>query len=125
MKSLIRKILNFFYLDLTKNLEYDRLTLIILKTALKEDSVAIDIGCHKGEILSEIIRFAPKARHVAFEPLPEYFEFLKREFGNAAEIFPFALSDETGKKTFQYVQNAPAFSGLKRRDYLEIGRAHV
>lgn len=118
LKNLIRQILLFFHLDLTKNLEYDRLTLVILKSVLKKDSVAIDIGCHKGEILKEILRFAPEGKHVAFEPLPEYLDLLKTEFGNRADILPYALGNETGTRKFQYVLNAPAFSGLKKRDYL-------
>lgn len=118
LKNLVRKVLLFFHLDLTKNLEYDRLTLVVLNRVLKKDSAAIDIGCHKGEILKEILRFAPQGKHVAFEPIPEYLEYLKTEFAEKADIMPFALANETGTRKFQFVLNAPAFSGLKKRDYL-------
>lgn len=94
------------------------MTLIILKRVLKKDSVAIDIGCHKGEILKEILRLAPEGRHLAFEPIPEYLEFLKSEFAGKADIMPYALANESGTRKFQFVLNAPAFSGLKKRDYL-------
>lgn len=36
---------------------------------------------------------------------------------NKAEIFPCALSDSSGETTFQFVKNAPAYSGIKRRHY--------
>jgi FkbM family methyltransferase len=117
MKDLIRKILCFLHLDLTKNLEYDRLTKLILKKVLKEDSNCIDIGCHKGEILELMLTYAPKGNHIAFEPLPHLFQNLKSLFDKKVTIHPFALANENGSSTFQFVKNAPAYSGIKKREY--------
>jgi FkbM family methyltransferase len=117
MKDIIKAILHFFKLDLTKNIQYDRLTNLILKQVIKEDSNCIDIGCHKGEILEIMIKHAPKGTHYAFEPIPSFFDNLKQKFSEKCTVFPYALSDENGQATFNYVKNAPAYSGLNKRKY--------
>ncbi len=118
-KEKIREVLIFFHLDITKNLHYDRLTRRILKRVLAVDSNCMDIGCHKGEVLDEMLHFSPKGRHYAFEPIPIMFEALKRRFGNnpAVKVFPYALAQHSGETTFHFVKNAPAYSGLKIRKY--------
>ncbi|HQQ21313.1 MAG TPA: FkbM family methyltransferase, partial [Bacteroidales bacterium] len=115
-KELIRKILIATGLDITKNIKYDRLTLQILKRVIKKDSNCIDIGAHKGEILSQIIRLAPEGTHFAFEPIPELFENLKINFPQVT-LYPYALCNSKGESFFQWVKNAPAYSGLKKRTY--------
>jgi FkbM family methyltransferase len=117
VKDILRKLLIFFHLDITKNLQYDRLTKVIMKKSIKKGSNCIDIGCHKGEILEIILTYSPEGKHYAFEPIPYLFEELEKRFKNKAQIFPYALSDSKGFSTFQLVKNAPAYSGLKRRRY--------
>jgi FkbM family methyltransferase len=119
LKDIARKTLNFLHLDLTKNLEYDRITKKIIRAVVKTNSNCIDVGCHKGEILDEIIFCAPSANHFAFEPIPAFFENLKSKYKNFPTItfYPFALADKNGNATFNYVKNAPAYSGLNRREY--------
>jgi FkbM family methyltransferase len=118
-KDIARKTLNFLHLDLTKNLEYDRITKKIIKSVVKPNSNCIDVGCHKGEILDEIISSAPNAFHFAFEPIPAFFDNLKIKYLNYPTItfYPFALADKNGNSTFNYVKNAPAYSGLNKRQY--------
>lgn len=115
--NFIRSALNFLHLDLTKNLEYDRLTKSIMKRCIREQSNCIDVGCHKGEILDVILALAPKGRHFAFEPIPVLFHQLQEKYGNKATIYPYALSDVSGTSTFQFVKNAPAYSGINKRQY--------
>jgi FkbM family methyltransferase len=117
IKDFIREALIFSHIDLTKNLKYDRLTKAIMKKHIKNDSNCVDIGCHKGEILSLMIKFSPKGKHYAFEPIPYLFNEIKEKFEDKAKIYPFALSDTNGKTTFQLVKNAPAYSGIKQRKY--------
>lgn len=117
LKEAIRLTLNFLRLDLTKNLEYDRLTKEIMKQVIGRDSNCIDVGCHKGEILDSILKFAPEGVHYAFEPIPNLYEKLVAKYNGKATILPFALSDKAGKSSFQYVKNAPAYSGIKKRKY--------
>lgn len=117
LKSIIRKILIALRLDITINLKHDRYTNIILKKILKPESNCIDIGCHKGEILSTILKYSPKGKHYAFEPIPYLFERIKKEFGDKAKIYPYALSKENGITKFNLVENAPAYSGILQRRY--------
>lgn len=116
-KDLIRQLLNFLHLDLTKNLEYDRLTKQIMKQTIKADSNCLDIGCHKGEMLEIILKLAPQGKHFAFEPIPEFFQQLQSQYGSQAKIYACALSDKSGTATFHFVKNAPAYSGLEKREY--------
>ena len=116
-KQYIRKLLNFFHLDITQNLTYDRLTKLIIKKAVKENSNCIDIGCHKGEILDLILQNAPKGTHFAFEPIPHFYDLLVQKFGDKATVFPHALANTEGTTSFNYVKNAPAYSGIKKRSY--------
>ncbi len=116
-KNAIRSLLNLLHLDLTKNLEYDRLTKAIMKQEIRPSSNCIDIGCHKGEMLEILLRLAPKGQHYAFEPLPFMFEDLKKNFKNKAQFYSCALAAENDSSTFQYVKNAPAYSGIKKRRY--------
>src|SRR5678816_318941 len=97
IKDTIRKSLNALHLDLTKNLKYDRLTKEVIAQALKKNSNAIDVGCHKGEILDLILKYAPEGKHFAFEPIPDFYNALKIKYATRSEVFPFALSDKPGE----------------------------
>lgn len=117
LKDILREILIFLHLDVTKNLKYDRLTRIILKKSLKSDDSCIDVGCHKGEILDMMLKFAPKGKHIGFEPIPYLYSDLVKNYSSKATIYPYALADNEGNTTFNFVKNAPAYSGLKQREY--------
>lgn len=117
IKAYLRQFLKWLRLDLTLNLKYDRLTESVIRRVLTANDTAVDVGCHKGEILDILQRFAPEARHYCFEPLPAYFRALTEHYGNRHHIFPFALSDRNGSSSFQFVKNAPAYSGILKRNY--------
>lgn len=117
LKDSIRELLIDLHLDLTKNLEYDRLTRAILKKSLSPDHNCIDIGCHKGEILDLMLTYAPKGTHYGFEPIPYLFEKLEVKYKGLATIYPYALSNKSGTTQFNLVKNAPAYSGIKERKY--------
>lgn len=117
LKEILRNVLIKLHVDVTKNLKYDRLTLKVLEKVLCYGGNAIDVGCHKGEILDVILKLAPLGHHSGFEPIPSMFEQLKSTFEGRATIYPFALSDHNGTTTFQHVRNAPAYSGMRKRDY--------
>lgn len=129
LKELIRNVLMTMHADLTQNLKYDRLTLKVLERVLQYGGNAIDVGCHKGEILETILKLAPLGHHIGFEPIPALYENLQKQFKGRATIFPFALSDQSGQTTFQYVKNAPAYSGIRKREYAidqpDIEEIHV
>lgn len=115
--NFVRSALNYLHLDLTKNLEYDRLTKAIMKRCIQPTSNCIDVGCHKGELLDVILSHSPSGTHFAFEPLPHLFNQLQTKYKGKATVYPYALSDVNGTSTFQYVKNAPAYSGIHKRQY--------
>jgi FkbM family methyltransferase len=93
---------------------YDVQTIEIMRRVLREDSVGIDIGAFEGSMLRHMIRFAPHARHFAFEPLPDRYAQLKRRFPGM-NVLPYALSDAPGKQPYFEVVAYPALSGLRHR----------
>lgn len=117
MKSLIRNILLFFGFRFSKNLNYDYLSRRLIKKHLENGKRAVDVGAHKGEILKQMILQSPKGYHLAFEPIPKYHIRLKAKFKKRVLVLPFALSDKSGSETFQWIKNAPAYSGFKKRTY--------
>lgn len=86
-----------------------------MERVLTRDACCIDVGCHFGSILREMLRIAPEGRHHAFEPLPALHRQLVENF--PAVIHRLALSDTRGQTTFQYVVSNPGYSGLLRRTY--------
>jgi len=105
------------HLDITRNMRYDRLTEIIMRRVIQHNSNCIDIGCHKGEILDIMLELAPDGKHTGFEPIPGFYNVLAEKYAGKATILPYALSDKEGTADFQYVRNAPAYSGLRKREY--------
>ena len=116
-KSYIRKVLVFLHLDLTKNLKYDRLTRAIMNKVISNNANCMDVGCHKGEILDIILSLSKNGQHFCFEPIPILYQQLKQKYEHKAVIYPYALSDTNGKSSFNYVKNASAYSGIKKRKY--------
>jgi len=102
-----------------KNVMYDAQTIEVMRRVLKRNSNCIDVGCHEGSILREILRFSPEGTHFAFEPIPILSEGLKQSFGNMSNvrIHEIALSDTAGESTFQHVVTNPGYSGLRKRRY--------
>lgn len=88
-----------------------------MRRVIQRNSNCIDIGCHKGEILDVMLELAPDGHHTAFEPIPLFYNALIEKYKGKAVIFPYALSDKDGTADFQYVKNAPAYSGLRKREY--------
>lgn len=118
IKSLLREILLFLRLDVSKNLAYDRMSRELIRRYVSSSDNCVDVGAHKGEFLDYFTKQAPQGKHLAFEPIPQFYTDLKRFWENRVEVYPFALSDTSGKSEFQWVKNAPAYSGLKRRKYV-------
>ncbi len=117
IKSTIKKGFTIAGIDLTRNMAYDRQTRQIMEKVLRTDSNCIDVGSHSGEVLERMLQLSPKGLHFAFEPVPCLYEKLKKRFSSRASILPYALSDSEGKTGFNYVRNAPAYSGLRKRKY--------
>jgi FkbM family methyltransferase len=102
-----------------KNTKYDRETIAIMEVVLQPDSCCVDVGCHTGEILKEILKLAPIGSHFAFEPLPSYYQGLLKQFSYLKNVIfsDFALSDSERETSFIFVESNPGFSGLQKRTY--------
>ncbi|GIV26687.1 MAG: hypothetical protein KatS3mg027_0501 [Bacteroidia bacterium] len=118
IKDTIRKFFFECNIPATVNLRNDILLKKILKQILSENDNTIDVGCHKGEIMEVILRYAPKGQHYAVEPIPCFYESLKRKFTNV-KVFPYAVSDEDGTTEFYWIKDNPAYSGLSKRKFSE------
>lgn len=117
MKGFIRKLLWVLHLDLTRNLRYDRLTYKVIKKVLKPESLCVDVGAHKGEVLEWMLKLAPRGSVSAFEPIPYLAGALKEKYPKRVNVFQIALSNRKGEAEFQVVKNDPAYSGFKKRTY--------
>jgi FkbM family methyltransferase len=118
MKRLLKRLIRYSPVALTKNQHYDRLTKKVIRAVCKPDSHCIDVGCHKGEILDLMRAAAPLGHHWGFEPIPDLFAALQEKYaGTDCTISPLALSNAAGQTQFNYVTSNPSYSGLLRRKY--------
>ena len=102
-----------------RNALYDRQTDAVMRRLLSTRSNCVDVGCHEGAILDEILRFAPDGVHYAFEPLPHLFSALEAKYAAAKRVHLYraALSEAAGTSSFQHVVTNPGYSGLRKRRY--------
>lgn len=119
IKKRIKRALKFMGIALTKNQRYDQQTERVFRKILKPNSNCIDVGCHRGEVLDQMISASPDGYHLGFEPIPDLFHALKKryEHNSMVDIHDIALSDEEGTFCFNYVVSNPSYSGLRKRDY--------
>lgn len=85
--------------------------------ALMERSIdpvtnCIDIGCHLGSVLHDIIDLSPGGRHIAIEPLPYKAERLRRRYPRV-DIHQVAVGEDNSTVEFFYNPTNSGFSGLK------------
>lgn len=95
---------------------YDQQGFAVMRRWLRADANCVDVGCHQGDILREMIRHAPRGRHFAFEPLPHLAAALTKKFPRVS-VHELALNDAAGETSFQFVTSNPGYSGLLRRRY--------
>jgi FkbM family methyltransferase len=88
----------------------------LLSRLLTPESNCVDIGAHVGDRIGDILRYAPRGHHIAYEPLPEFAAKLAARYPQV-EVRAVALSDHRGTATFQYVKTRPSHSGLRERGY--------
>jgi FkbM family methyltransferase len=81
---------------------------------LRPDDNCVDVGSNAGVLLNEMCRVAPEGRHVAFEPIPELADELRRRFP-AVEVRTAAASRAFGESSFSHFRKADGWSGLKYR----------
>ena len=114
LKALLKKVPVAF----TQNQKYDAQTRQIIKKVCNTYSNCVDVGCHKGESLDEILQFAPLGNHYCFEPLPDLYKaLLQKEYPPNCHFYELGLSSDKSVTTFNYVISNPAYSGFVKRDY--------
>jgi len=99
--------------------DHDHLRML-LAFSLPADANCIDVGAANGKVLSEIVRVAPRGRHIAYEPLEVFNADLRSRFPQV-DVRRHALSDADGETTFTYVKERPWVSGFRRPDYSASG----
>jgi FkbM family methyltransferase len=109
------------------NRAYDEQTAKVISRVLRHDSNCIDVGCHEGVILDQMLRCAPDGSHLAFEPLPDLAAGLREKYlgDGRVTVHEMALGDEQGHTTFCHVVTNPGYSGLRRRHYDREGEQVV
>lgn len=85
----------------------------LLATVLRPGDRCVDAGANAGEVLDLLVRLAPEARHVAFEPIPVLAERLRGRFNGSVDVREAALADAPGHVTFQYFPDHPDCSGIE------------
>ena len=95
---------------------------VLLAACLAPDSDCIDVGAHSGGILGEIVRCAPRGRHIAYEPLPHLAAALARRFPGV-EVRAAALSDEAGRASFVHDRTEPMRSTLHPHEFTDSQNA--
>ncbi len=123
IKAVIKKLIKKLPVAFTRNQQYDRQTIRVIKKVCKRNSNCIDVGAHKGEVLDQMLRYAPEGLHYAFEPIPDLFAALKEKYSvyPGCRVSDIALSNVKGMASFNYVVSNPSYSGLVKRKY---DRAH-
>jgi FkbM family methyltransferase len=89
---------------------------LLMALTLAEDASCIDVGANIGTVLGDMVRFAPRGRHLAYEPLPELAAQLAREFPQV-DVRNAAVSDHTGTATFHRVKGRETRSSLSTLDH--------
>jgi FkbM family methyltransferase len=92
------------------------LQVALLERELREDSDCLDVGAHAGSVLREIVRLAPRGRHVAWEPPPAFAAALREAFPGV-EVREAALAGEAGEREFTHVLDDPGWSSLAQRPF--------
>lgn len=119
MKELAKRFLKKIPIAFTQNQRYDKQSKQVIRTICDAGSNCIDIGAHKGEVLDIMMKYAPQGLHYAFEPIPDMYQGLQNKYSNNTHcrIFDYALSNNAGTATFNYVVSNPSYSGLIKRKY--------
>ena len=86
---------------------------MVLHRAITPEMNCIDVGCHLGSVLDEIVKLAPRGRHIAIEPLAYKAAWLKRKFP-AVEVHQLAIGEGDAIVDFFYQPRRSGFSGLRK-----------
>ena len=89
-----------------------RLTYELMGQKLRPDTNCVDVGCHLGVMLHQMVTLAPRGHHHAFEPVPYKAEWLRRKFPRVT-VHQMALADRDESGTFYVNTGSSALSALR------------
>ncbi|BAZ17118.1 methyltransferase FkbM family protein [Calothrix sp. NIES-4071] len=72
----------------------------------------IDVGAHLGSVLSVIKELSPHGKHIAIEPIPYKYQWLKQKYPDV-KVLQVAVSDSVGEVDFYLQPQRSGFSGLR------------
>lgn len=93
----------------------------VLAASLHEDSLYVDVGANRGQVLAEAVRIAPRARHIAFEPIPPLAAELQSRFPTV-DCRRKALGATVERTQFCYFTELDGWSGLRRNSEISDER---
>jgi FkbM family methyltransferase len=95
---------------------------VVLQRLLTPTSNCVDVGCHVGSFLNEIIKLAPNGKHTAIEAVPFKANLLKKKFRNV-RVLSVAVGAQNATCTFvediersgysHIMDDRPANSGVR------------
>ena len=86
---------------------------VLLAGTLGPGCTYVDVGTNRGQVLKEAVRDAPRAQHIAFEPIPRLAAELAQDFPGVA-CRELALAASPGRAQFCYFTKLDGWSGLHR-----------
>jgi hypothetical protein len=84
-----------------------------MRRAITPEMNCIDVGCHLGSVLDDIVNLGPRGRHIAIEPLPYKAAWLRRKFPEV-EVHQLAIGEGDAVVEFYYQPKNSGFSGLRQ-----------
>jgi FkbM family methyltransferase len=93
----------------------------VLACSLHGSGVYVDVGANRGQVLREAVRVAPRARHVAFEPIPALADEVERAFPGV-DCRRKALGARAETAEFCHFRRLDGWSGLLRRPEISDDR---
>jgi len=86
---------------------------LLMRLSLEIDANCVDLGANVGDVLREMVLLAPHGHHVAFEPLPDLADDLRRRFPEV-DVHNTAVAAATHETTFYRVKDANTRSSLSK-----------
>ncbi len=83
----------------------------VIAKAVAPGMNCLDVGCHLGSVLCEMVRHSPKGKHTAIEPLPYKAEWLRKRYPKVT-VIEAAVSEQEGEVEFTWNKSRPGFSSL-------------
>ena len=105
---------------------FERITESFYSKVIRPGDTVIDGGAHAGRHTIPLARLVgPHGQVLAFEPIPDVAEKLKRlltatGLHDRVRLRPEALARDAGRQDFFIVQNMPEYSGLTSRQYVDF-----